>query len=229
MDEHTDHRHTQHSERAPMNVVWGFVIIVAVTAVAVAAMLLVRRTRARGQLLRGRRPRVGRVRRAGDGVLGAARVHRLPRLHELRPVAQRRRAEALIVVQQVETAQFFPRPAAAELTGELVCYARSVVNGEWDRMRDGTHGRRDQPVGRRDVPHAADGRAEDGRASSPPTTSGSIRRRTREEARLDRIHGAVGVIPTPLWIVLFFIAGRDLRVHAVLRRQRRARGRRRAC
>ena len=29
----------------------------------------------------------------------------------------------------------------------------------------------------------------------------------REEARHDRIHGAVGVIPTTLWIVLFFIAG----------------------
>jgi hypothetical protein len=29
----------------------------------------------------------------------------------------------------------------------------------------------------------------------------------REEARNDRIHGAVGVIPTPLWVVLFFSAG----------------------
>ena len=28
----------------------------------------------------------------------------------------------------------------------------------------------------------------------------------REEARLDRVHGAVGVIPTTLWIVLFFVA-----------------------
>jgi hypothetical protein len=28
----------------------------------------------------------------------------------------------------------------------------------------------------------------------------------REAARSDRVHGAVGVIPTPLWIVLFFIA-----------------------
>jgi CBS domain-containing protein len=27
----------------------------------------------------------------------------------------------------------------------------------------------------------------------------------REEARLDRIHGAVGVIPTPLWLVLFLL------------------------
>ena len=29
----------------------------------------------------------------------------------------------------------------------------------------------------------------------------------REEARRDRVHGAVGVIPIQLWIVLFFIAG----------------------
>ena len=28
----------------------------------------------------------------------------------------------------------------------------------------------------------------------------------RESARQDRIHGAVGVIPTPLWIVLLFTA-----------------------
>jgi hypothetical protein len=28
----------------------------------------------------------------------------------------------------------------------------------------------------------------------------------REEARRDRIHGAVGVIPTTLWIALFFIS-----------------------
>ena len=29
----------------------------------------------------------------------------------------------------------------------------------------------------------------------------------REEARSDRIHGAVGVIPSPLWLVLFFTSG----------------------
>ena len=33
------------------------------------------------------------------------------------------------------------------------------------------------------------------------------RRADREVARRDRIHGASGVIPGPLWIVLFFIAG----------------------
>ena len=44
------------------------------------------------------------------------------------------------------------------------------------------------------------------RASSPRTTSGSSRPRRARRARLDRVHGAAGVIPTPLWIVLFFIA-----------------------
>jgi hypothetical protein len=29
----------------------------------------------------------------------------------------------------------------------------------------------------------------------------------REQARLNRVHGAVGVVPTSLWIVLFFISG----------------------
>ena len=33
------------------------------------------------------------------------------------------------------------------------------------------------------------------------------RRADREIARQDRLHGAEGVIPGPLWVVLFFIAG----------------------
>ena len=69
--------------------------------------------------------------------------------------------EALIVAQQVETAQFFPPPAADELTGELVCYARSVAGVQWERMEAGTLGEDAQPVGGRDVPHAADRRAAD--------------------------------------------------------------------
>ena len=31
-------------------------------------------------------------------------------------------------------------------------------------------------------------------------------RSDREQSRLDRVHGAAGVIPTPLWIVIFFTA-----------------------
>lgn len=42
--------------------------------------------------------------------------------------------EAVIVAQQVETAQFFPPSVAGELSAELVCYARSVAGVQWDRM-----------------------------------------------------------------------------------------------
>ena len=37
--------------------------------------------------------------------------------------------------------------------------------------------------------------------------SGSTRRSDREEARNDRLHGAEGIIPTSIWLVLFLIAG----------------------
>ena len=29
----------------------------------------------------------------------------------------------------------------------------------------------------------------------------------REQARIDRVHGAEGIIPLPLWLVLFVISG----------------------
>ena len=50
-------------------------------------------------------------------------------------------------------------------------------------------------------------------------------RSDREDARADRTHGGEGVIPVPLWIVLLLSAARHLRLHAVLRRQRRTRRR----
>ena len=113
--------------------------------------------------------------------------------------------EALMVVQQVETAQFFPDGTAGELTGAAVCYGRSVVNEEWDRMRSGTIGDHVNPWGIelfRTVETVEPGTASAQSAYDKWLDQTS----TREQARLDRIHGAVGVIPTVLWIALFFIA-----------------------
>jgi hypothetical protein len=113
--------------------------------------------------------------------------------------------EALTVVQQVETAQFFPADAAGELTGELVCYGRSVVNGEWDEMRAATLGDNLNPWGVqlfRTLKTVQPKTASEQSAYDKWLEQTS----TREEARRDRIHGAAGVIPTSLWIVLFFIA-----------------------
>src|SRR3954464_14514485 len=56
-------------------------------------------------------------------------------------------AEALVVAQQVETAQLLPRDASPKLTGELVCYARSVAGPQWELMQDGHLGDQINPWG----------------------------------------------------------------------------------
>jgi hypothetical protein len=114
--------------------------------------------------------------------------------------------EALVVGQQYQTAQFLSPETGRELAGELVCYARSVVYDEWDRMEAGTIGDSVNPWGVELFRTLQTVQPNDATKQSAydkwlEQTS------TREEARLDRIHGAEGVIPTPLWIVLFFIAG----------------------
>jgi Protein of unknown function (DUF4239) len=113
--------------------------------------------------------------------------------------------EALTLVQQVETAQFFPESTAGELTGELVCYGRSVVNDEWDLMRSGTIGDHVNPWGVelfRTLQTVEPESASEQSAYDKWLDQTS----TREQARHDRVHGAVGVIPTVLRIVLFCIA-----------------------
>ena len=71
-----------------MNLLLGFLIVAAVAGVAIAAMLLVRRRAPEGSFFSDGDRAVGRVRRARDGLLRPARVHHLPRLLQLRPVAR---------------------------------------------------------------------------------------------------------------------------------------------
>jgi hypothetical protein len=113
-------------------------------------------------------------------------------------------SEAVIVAQQVETAQFFEEATAEELTGELVCYGRSVVGEEWDRLEAGTLGDSINPWG------AAMFRTL--RSYEPASASEQSaydrwmdQTSAREEARNDRVHAVAGVIPSPLWLVLLFV------------------------
>jgi Protein of unknown function (DUF4239) len=188
-----------------VNLVWGALVTVAATAVAVAAMLLVRRTAPEGSRFADgdRASGVFGVLATGFSVLlGFIVFLAFTSYDQSRTGAE---TEALMVVQQVETAQFFPADAAGELTGELVCYGRSVVNDEWEQMRSGTLGDRINPWGVelfRTLQTVEPATAAEQSAYDKWLEQTSA----REEARLDRVHGAVGVIPTQLWIVLFFIA-----------------------
>jgi hypothetical protein len=189
-----------------VNLVWAFLITVAVTAAAVTVMLLVRRRAPEGSYFSDgdRASGVFGVLATGFSVLlGFIIFLAFTSYDQSRSGAEQ---EALSVMQQVETAQFFPANARERLTGELTCYARSVVNGEWDRMEAGTEGNAINPWS------VAMFRT---LKTVQPTTAAEQsaydkwldQTADREEARRDRVHGAAGLLPTPLWIVLFFIAG----------------------
>ena len=115
--------------------------------------------------------------------------------------------EARLVAQQFETAQFLPADVRLDLGHELVCYARFVVH-EWPRLASADEDTIDTanpwgPALFRTL------KATHPRSVVEQTAYDKWLDRTadREMARADRIHGAVGVIPGSLWVVLLFITG----------------------
>ena len=188
-----------------MNLVWAALVIAAVTAPAVAAMLLVRRRAPEGSYFTDgdRASGVFGVLATGFSVLlGLVVFLAFESYDQSRAGAEE---EALVLAQQVETAQFLPQPAGEKLTGELVCYGRSIVHVEWPRAESGELGDHINPWG------AELFRTLETVDPQTPSEQSAYDKwldqtSEREAARSDRIHGAVGVIPTPLWIVLLFIA-----------------------
>jgi len=188
-----------------MNIVWAALIIALVTGLAVTALLLLRRRAPEGGYFADGDRAAGFFGVLATGfsvLLGFIIFLAFESYDQSRSGAEQ---EALTLVQQVENAQFFPRPAGGQLTGELVCYGRSVVNDEWDRMRAGTLGDAINPWSVKLFRTLQAVRPQSAVQQSAydkwlDQTS------AREEARRDRVHGAAGVIPSTLWIVLFFVA-----------------------
>lgn len=109
--------------------------------------------------------------------------------------------EALKAAQLFEAAQFMPEEESAELGGEVICYGRYVVGVEWPAMQDGTLGEHRNPWGIEMF------RTLQTVEPNGPTEETAYDKWTdltseREEARRDRVHGADGIIPVTLWIVL---------------------------
>ena len=103
-----------------MNAVWGLLITLGVTAVTVTAMLVVRRRAPEGSYFSDgdRASGVFGVLATGFSVLlGFIVFLAFTSYDQSRTGAE---TEALMVAQQVETAQLFPAEAADMLTGQLV-------------------------------------------------------------------------------------------------------------
>ena len=188
-----------------MNVFLALVVVTASAAVAIGAILLVRRNAPDGSYFHDgdRAAGVFGVLATGFAVLlGLVVVLAFTSYDDSRAGAE---TEALTLAQQYEVANLLPPAAGRRLGSELVCYGRSVVHQEWPRMRNGTQTDAANPWG------VALFRTL--RGIEPKTASQQAayakwldQRLDRESARNARIHGAVGVIPGPLWLVLFVIA-----------------------
>jgi hypothetical protein len=189
-----------------MSLLWSIVILLVADAAAIAAMLLVRRRAPEGsRFADGDRASGVFGLLAGGFAIFAGFIIFLAftSYDQSRSGGE---AEALTVVQQFETAEFLPRPSRDRLTGELVCYGRSVVHQEWPRAEDGGGGDTINPWA---VALFRSLKLADPTSAAEQAAYGKWLDQTsdREEARRDRLHGAEGITPSSIWLVLFLIGG----------------------
>jgi hypothetical protein len=189
----------------PINLLWGALLALAVAAAAVGALLLVRRRAPDGGYFNDGDRAAGMFGVLATGfsvLLGFVVFLAFASFDETRTGAE---TEALAVTQQFETAQFMPSEVTATLGGQLICYGRYVEGTEWPRMERGQQTADVNPWGIamfQTVKTAQPDSATEEAAYSKWLDQTS----DRETARLDRLHGAEGIIPWPLWAALIFTA-----------------------
>jgi len=188
-----------------MDLVWAILIIVVATVCMVAAMLMVRRGAPEGSRFQDgdRASGVFGVLATGFALLlGFVVFLAFTKYDDSRSGSE---AEALAVVQLFETAQLLPQDARAPLAGELECYARSVVNQEWPAMQSNSETDQINPWAVRLFQTL---QTVEPKSSSEQSAFDAWLAQTnvREEARRDRLHAAEGIVPLPVWLVLFLSA-----------------------
>jgi hypothetical protein len=189
-----------------MSLLTSLGILIAVNAVTIAAMLLVRRAAPEGSRFADgdRASGVFGVLAGGFAIFAGFIIFlAFTSYDQSRSGGE---TEALTVIQQFETAHLLPAPHSARLGGELVCYARLVVHQEWPQMEEGTGGNTINPWGvalfrTLKLVNPTSPSAQAAYSKWLDQTS------DREEARQDRLHGAEGIVPSSIWLVLFLVAG----------------------
>ena len=188
-----------------MSPIVALLTISVATAVAVAAMLLVRRRAPDGSFFADGDRAAGGFGVLATGfsvLLGLIIFLAFTSYDNSRSGAE---AEAMSVRQQFELAQFLPADVRVELADDLVCYARSIVHVEWPALEAGIDEEVANPwtltmfrVLKTTNPRTS--------AQQAAYAHWFDHTDDREQGRSDRIHGAIGIIPGPLWFVLLFIA-----------------------
>jgi hypothetical protein len=184
-----------------VSVLLGLLVLAAAVCLAIAAMLLLRRRAPEGGYFADsdRASGVFGVLATGFAIFAGFVIFlAFTSYDQSRSGAEQ---EALLVAQQYETAQFLPEASRPELTGQLVCYARFVVRQEWPLMADGSAPTLNPwGVGLFETLESVQ---PEGPAQEAAFGKWLDQTSDREEARRDRVHGAEGIVPAPVWIVLF--------------------------
>jgi hypothetical protein len=189
-----------------MSLLWSIIILIAVNVATIAAMLLVRRRAPEGSYFADgdRASGVFGVLAGGFAIFAGFIIFLAFTSYDQSRTGGE--TEALTVIQQFETAELLPPAMHDRMTGQLVCYARSVVHQEWPQMADERSG---------DTINSWAVALFRSLRLTNPTSAGEQNAYSkwldqtsdREQARSDRLHGAEGIIPTSIWIVLFLVAG----------------------
>jgi Protein of unknown function (DUF4239) len=189
-----------------MRLLWIILILLVVNAATIGAMLLVRRRAPEGSYFKDgdRASGVFGVLAGGFAIFAGFIIFLAFTTYDQSRSGGE--AEALTVIQQFETAELLPPAVRDRMTGEVVCYGRSVVHQEWPQMQDGKGGDTINPWS---VALFRSLRLVNPKTASEQAAYSKWLDQTsdREEGRRDRLHGAEGIIPTSIWLVLFVVAG----------------------
>jgi hypothetical protein len=123
-----------------MSLFWTILILIAANAATIGAMLLVRRRAPEGSYFKDgdRASGVFGVLAGGFAIFAGFIIFLAFTTYDQSRSGGE--AEALTAIQQFETAELLPPAVRDRLTGEIVCYGRSVVHQEWPEMQDGKGG-----------------------------------------------------------------------------------------
>ena len=189
-----------------MSLLWSIAVLVAVNVVAIGAMLLVRRRAPAGSYFTDgdRASGVFGVLAGGFAIFAGFIIFLAFTTYD--QSLSGGEAEALTVTQQFETAQFMPPAVRPALSGALVCYGRTVVHQEWPQMEHGQGGALINPWSIA-LFHSLKAAKPVSAAEQAAYSKWLDQTSDREEGRRDRLHGAEGIIPASIWLVLGLIAG----------------------
>jgi hypothetical protein len=189
-----------------MSLFWTILILFAVNAATIGAMLLVRRRAPEGSYFKDgdRASGVFGVLAGGFAIFAGFIIFLAFTTYDQSRSGGE--AEALTVIQQFETAELLPPAMRDRLTGQIVCYGRSVVHQEWPQMQ---HGKGGDTINPWTIALFRSLQLVNPKSASEQAAYSKWLDQTsdREAGRRDRLHGAEGIIPASIWLVLFLIAG----------------------